>query len=82
MCEYAILFLLVRRARQSVPDNRGLLRSYAMSDEYHQTFVPGRAGLWLTLNRLNGHRLAFTAALLIKNRRCRDSCSRAFKVGD
>jgi VanZ family protein len=53
MTEYAILFVLFWRGlsqSNSFPVKKRLLAAlvltifYAMSDEYHQTFVPGRAG--------------------------------------
>lgn len=46
--EYAILFLLTYRALHTLPKQRRTLYSalfaigYAMSDEWHQSFVPGR----------------------------------------
>ncbi|PIR18892.1 MAG: teicoplanin resistance protein VanZ [Elusimicrobia bacterium CG11_big_fil_rev_8_21_14_0_20_64_6] len=45
MAEYAILWALARRA---MGDGWGLVFSvlYAMSDEYHQSFVGGRHGAW------------------------------------
>lgn len=45
MAVFAILWALARRP---LGDVRGLAFTvlYAMSDEYHQTFVPGRAGAW------------------------------------
>ncbi|MDD5655656.1 MAG: VanZ family protein [Elusimicrobia bacterium] len=54
MAEYAVLFLLLRRALRGTCAETafwswaaGLLTVlYAMSDEYHQTFVPGRSGRW------------------------------------
>ncbi len=52
MTEYGILCLLLWRAlRQHIQSDRtaillaaAIALSYAVSDEYHQTFVPGRAG--------------------------------------
>ena len=46
MIEYAILFVLLRQARglSSVRLAWGLTVLYAVSDEFHQTFVPGRNG--------------------------------------
>lgn len=48
MTEFGILYVLVRRAR---PKGPGLALAfcflYAMSDEWHQSFVPGRSGRWL-----------------------------------
>ena len=54
LAEYGVLFLLLRRAlrgsfgaRPSCSWIAGVLTVlYAMSDEYHQTFVPGRSGRW------------------------------------
>ncbi|HUW24012.1 MAG TPA: VanZ family protein [Patescibacteria group bacterium] len=56
MTEYAILFILSFRALRStnsLSTRRNLIYAlvisvlYAASDEYHQTFVPGRAGrIW------------------------------------
>lgn len=54
MAEYAVLFLLTRRALRGTfaPESRwswaaGLLTVlYAVSDEYHQSLVPGRCGRW------------------------------------
>lgn len=45
MAVFAILWALARRP---MGDLRGLAFTilYAMSDEWHQTFTPGRAGLW------------------------------------
>lgn len=45
MAEYAILFALARRA---MGDAKGFAFSllYAASDEWHQSFVPGRHGAW------------------------------------
>ena len=45
MAVFAILWALARRP---LGDGWGLVFAvlYAMSDEYHQTFVPGRAGAW------------------------------------
>jgi len=51
MTEYALLtILLIRALGQSgvarpVPWAAGLAVAYAISDEFHQSFVPGRAGL-------------------------------------
>ncbi len=46
--EFAILYLLIRAAL--LPHNRRLAIPlailFAMSDEWHQTFVPGRGGTW------------------------------------
>ena len=43
--EFAVLWALARRA---LGDGWGLVFTvlYAASDEYHQTFVPGRLGAW------------------------------------
>ncbi len=49
MAEYAVLYLLTRRAleaRGASLTAAAFALFYAMSDEYHQSFVPGRAGLW------------------------------------
>ena len=54
MAEYAVLYLLARRALHGTyaPSRVWSLAAgvfavvYALSDEYHQAFVPGRAGLW------------------------------------
>jgi VanZ family protein len=53
MGEYAVLFLLLRRAfRGTFPSGAwscwaiALSVLYAMTDEYHQSFVPGRCGRW------------------------------------
>lgn len=55
LAEYAILFILVRRAVfVSAPGLRAraalpalvFCALYALSDEWHQTFVPGRHGQW------------------------------------
>ena len=45
MAVFAVLWALARRP---LGDGWGLVFSvfYAMTDEYHQTFVPGRAGAW------------------------------------
>lgn len=45
MAEYAVLFLLARRA---MGDAKGFLFAvlYAAGDEFHQSFVPGRHGAW------------------------------------
>lgn len=45
MAVFAILWALARRP---MGDRRGLAFTvlYAMSDEWHQTFTPGRSGLW------------------------------------
>ena len=45
MAVFAILWALARRP---MGDFRGLAFTvlYAMTDEYHQTFVPGRVGAW------------------------------------
>jgi len=45
MAVFAILWALARRP---LGDRWGLVFTvlYAASDEYHQTFVPGRAGAW------------------------------------
>ena len=43
VCEYLILTLLLRRA--TTPAAAALIAlAYAASDEWHQTFVPGREG--------------------------------------
>jgi VanZ family protein len=50
MIEYGILFLLLWQAlprRPGVALAWALTVLYAASDEYHQTFVPGRNGQWL-----------------------------------
>ncbi|APW59710.1 VanZ family protein [Paludisphaera borealis] len=53
--EYAILFLFTRamldrftslRPRRSILFALAFCVLFAMSDEYHQTFVPGRGGTW------------------------------------
>ena len=54
MAEYGILFLLLRRALNGTfaPEFRWtraaafLAALYAATDEYHQSFVPGRHGCW------------------------------------
>ena len=48
MAEYAVLYLLTLRARSGRRAWAAAAFSvfYAMSDEYHQSFVPGRSGLW------------------------------------
>ncbi len=55
--EYAVLAILVARVGYEEPHRRstafilGLawltVATYAVMDEYHQTFVPGRKGAWL-----------------------------------
>ena len=42
MFEYAVLFLLLRRAQLSVKQSFLIAILYAISDEIHQRFVPGR----------------------------------------
>jgi VanZ family protein len=50
--EFVLLFLLVMRAFSGVARGWSILFGvaccfvYAVSDEYHQTFVPGRGGTW------------------------------------
>lgn len=55
MAEYALLFLLARFALRSLarftPPRAAVVAAalcllYAASDEWHQTFVPGRGGTW------------------------------------
>jgi VanZ family protein len=41
---YAILAFLLRRNGLSLPTAVAIAAIYAVSDEYHQTFVPGRTG--------------------------------------
>lgn len=43
--EFALLFLLVRRAVRDVGWSLFLVALAAILDEFHQTFVPGRGGL-------------------------------------
>lgn len=42
LVEYAVLYLLVRRALPSGPKSLLFCLAYAASDEWHQSFVPGR----------------------------------------
>jgi VanZ family protein len=44
MAEYAVLFRLTRRAKGSARWAAVFSLIYAVSDEWHQTFVPGREG--------------------------------------
>ena len=54
MAEFSLLFLLCRQllhttgiaVRQAGTASAFLCFLYAASDEYHQTFVPGRGGTW------------------------------------
>lgn len=42
--EYAILFWLVWRAGKSLKLSLAITILYALTDEWHQTFIPGREG--------------------------------------
>ncbi len=44
MAEYAVLFALLRRASVGRAAAFALSVLYAVTDEWHQSFVPGRAG--------------------------------------
>lgn len=49
LAEYAVLYLLTRRALEARGASwpaAAFAVLYAMTDEWHQSFVPGRAGLW------------------------------------
>jgi hypothetical protein len=68
--EFAILFLLTLRAlRQSSAKYglaMGLCIAYAASDEFHQTFIPGRGGnLRDVLIDCSGIMLAFVVTLFV-----------------
>lgn len=70
---YAIVALLARRAFGSSPlaTPLALLLTflYAVSDEYHQTFVPGRHGNWIdVLIDTAGGLAALTAAWWLRRR--------------
>ncbi|MFA6004216.1 MAG: VanZ family protein [Elusimicrobiota bacterium] len=71
MTEYGVLFFLTRRAmlgswspaRTWTGPALLFCLLYAMSDEYHQSFVPGRMGLWSdVLYDLSGAAVAAAAA--------------------
>lgn len=42
VCVYAILFALIQRATKNIYLSFILTFSYSVSDEFHQSFVPGR----------------------------------------
>lgn len=77
MGEFAILFVLVCRAvrmrgvasRTSLVSGATITLAYAASDEYHQSFVPGRtASVRDVLFDLAGILIAFAAVVIIKKR--------------
>ncbi|MFA6602994.1 MAG: VanZ family protein [Candidatus Shapirobacteria bacterium] len=68
LVEYFMLYILIRLASGSSKTALILTYLYAVSDELHQIFVPGREGKWLdtlidfvgTLIGLTFHRLILT----------------------
>jgi len=44
LIEYALLFLFLFFAFRKKPQSLGLAYLYALSDEFHQWFIPGREG--------------------------------------
>jgi VanZ family protein len=47
LVEYFVLFILIRLSSGSAKTALILTYLYAVSDELHQVFVPGREGKWL-----------------------------------
>ena len=77
--EFAILFLLIfwvfdRRSpsgfRRNFAAASTLALLFAISDEYHQTFVPGRGGNWLDV-MIDGLGIALAGLLLRLRRKSR-----------
>ena len=75
--EFAILFLLTRAAldrllrqsrRRHIVMAAALCLLFAVSDEYHQTFVPGRGGTWRDV-AIDGIGIGVTAWVALARRR-------------
>jgi len=69
LIEYAILFICFKIAGYSSKQSLLFSYIYALSDEFHQSFVPGRTGLLRdTLIDLFGSTLAYIIILLTRNK--------------
>lgn len=69
LIEYAILFILLNFAGISPKKSILIAYLYALSDEFHQSFVPGRTGLFRdTFIDLLGIILAYIIIVLTRNK--------------
>ncbi|MFO7742272.1 MAG: VanZ family protein [Anaerolineae bacterium] len=84
---YAILTCLYLRALRGTWEDDRITRvagvilavAYAISDEVHQTFVPGRNGTWVDV-LLDG--VGILSVMLLDSRHANRGCSRAPEVSE